>query len=76
MVSWGTGNYAYVIVSWTGTSSGSQQVTGTFTSITLQGDNEDLLFKVRAYNSQNLAGQERSVRITKTDDVILWFDSK
>lgn len=76
LISWGAGDYAYAIVSWTGTATGSQQVYGTFTSITLQGMNENLLFKVTTYNQQDIAGQERSVRITKTNDIILWFDSK
>lgn len=76
IISWGAGDYAYAIVSWTGTANGSQQVYGTFTSITLQGSNESLLFKVTTYNQQDIPGQERSVRITKTNDIILWFDSK
>jgi hypothetical protein len=78
-VSWGAGDYEYVRVTWSllnGTVEGSQDVYGTFISITLQGTNEDLLFTCEAFNRNGEKGQTRSVRVTKRDDIILWFDSR
>lgn len=76
IISWERGNYAYAVVSWTGTSSNSQVVTGNSVNITLQGTDEDITFVVTTYNSNNQPGQSRSVRVAKRDDVILWFDNE
>ena len=74
-LSWERGSYSYVIVQWSGTSTGSQQVTGTVASIVIQGDDdEDITFVVTAYNRSGEAGASRSVRLVKRDDVLIWFD--
>ena len=75
-LSWGTGTYSTVTVSWTGTTSGTQAgITTATVTIFINSTNASYVFSVTAYNSIGTPSQTRSIQISVINGVVISFET-